>query len=191
MGFGKDWSPNKPVVDEAMKYADAKGVLLVHAAGNDGEDLSVHPNFPTAALNDRSRVRNWIEVGASSWRGADSLATSFSNYGRQQVDIFAPGEDIYSTMPGGGYERQSGTSMAAPVVSGVAALIMAYYPELSAADVKRVILESAARYADRTTVRPGEEDERVAFGTLSATGGIVNAFSALRMAEQLAGTKKR
>jgi subtilisin family serine protease len=190
MSFGKDWSPSKGVVDEAMKYADAKGVLLVHAAGNDGEDLAVHTNFPTAALNDRSRVRNWIEVGASSWRGADSLAASFSNYGRQQVDVFAPGEDIFSTVPGGEYERQSGTSMAAPVVSGVAALIMAYYPELNAADVKRVILESAARYADRTTLRPGEENERVAFGTLSATGAIVNAFSALRLAEQLAATKR-
>jgi subtilisin family serine protease len=190
MSFGKDWSPDKPIVDEAVKYADSKGVLLVHAAGNDGEDLARHTNFPTAALNDRTRARNWIEVGATSWRGADSLAASFSNYGRQQVDVFAPGEDILSTVPGGGYERQSGTSMAAPVVSGVAALIMAYYPELSAADVKRVIMESASRYADRTTVLPGSEDQRVAFGTLSASGAVVNAFSALRLAEQMAGAKR-
>ncbi len=190
MSFGKDWSPNKGIVDEAMRYADAKGVLLVHAAGNDGEDLALHSNFPTPVLNDRSRVRNWIEVGATSWRGADSLAAPFSNYGRQQVDVFAPGEDILSTVPGGGVERQSGTSMAAPVVSGLAALIMAYYPDLSAADVKRVIIESAYRYADRTTRRPGAEAERVSFGTLSASGAIVNAFSALRMAEQLAAGKR-
>jgi subtilisin family serine protease len=189
MSFGKDWSPNKVIVDEAMRYADEKGVLLVHAAGNDGEDLAIHSNFPTATLADRSRVRNWIEVGATSWRGVDSLAASFSNYGRQQVDVFAPGEDILSTVPGGGIERQSGTSMAAPVVSGLAALIMAYYPELSAAEVKRVIIESASRYADRTTLRPGGDDERVSFGTLSASGGIVNAFAALRMAEQLAAGK--
>jgi subtilisin family serine protease len=190
MSFGKDWSPNKGIVDEAMKYADAKGVLLVHAAGNDGEDLAIQSNFPTPVLLDRSRVRNWIEVGATSWRGADSLAASFSNYGRQQVDVFAPGEDILSTVPGDEFERQSGTSMAAPVVSGLAALIMAYYPELSAADVKRVIIESATRYGDRTTLRPGAENERVSFGTLSASGGIVNAHSALRLAEQLAAGKR-
>jgi subtilisin family serine protease len=190
MSFGKDWSPDKGIVDEAMKYADSKGVLLVHAAGNDGEDLALHSNFPTAALRDGNRVRNWIEVGASSWRGVDSLAVSFSNYGRQQVDVFAPGEDILSTIPAGGYERQSGTSMAAPVVSGLAALIMAYYPELSAAEVKRAIVESATKYTNRNTTRPGTDDERVAFGTLSASGGVVNALSALRLAEQLAGSKR-
>ncbi len=189
MSFGKDWSPNKAVVDEAMKYADGKGVLLVHAAGNDGEDLAIHGNFPTAVLNDRSRLGNWIEVGASSWRGVDSLAVGFTNYGRQ-VDVFAPGEDILSTIPGGGYERQSGTSMAAPVVSGLAALIMAYYPELSAADVKRVIIESASKYADHSTLRPGSDEERVSFGTLSASGAVVNAYSAMRMAEQLAASKR-
>jgi subtilisin family serine protease len=190
MSFGKDYSPDKGIVDEAMKYADSKGVLLVHAAGNDGEDLAVHSNFPTAALRDGNRLRNWIEVGATSWRGADSLAASFSNYGRQQVDVFAPGEDILSTVPGGAYERQSGTSMAAPVVSGLAALIMAYYPDLSAADVKRAIIESATRYTNRNTTRPGSDDERVPFGTLSASGGVVNALSALRMAEQLSAGKR-
>jgi subtilisin family serine protease len=190
MSFGKDWSPNKNIVDEAMKYADDKGVLLVHAAGNDGEDLAVKQNFPAPVSKDGARLRNWIEVGATSWRGVDSLAAPFSNYGRQQVDVFAPGEDILSTVPGGEYERQSGTSMAAPVVSGLAALIMAYYPELNAADVKRVILESATKYTNRNTTRPGSDDERVPFGTLSSTGAVINAYSALRRAEEVAAAKR-
>ncbi len=191
MSFGKAWSPDKAAVDAAMAYADSRGVLLVHAAGNDGENLAVSPSYPTAVPTSGNRVGSWIEVGASSWKGADSLAAPFSNYGRVQVDVFAPGVDILSTVPGGGTQRQSGTSMAAPVVSGLAALIMSYYPELSAADVKRVILESSTKLPGRTTLLPGSESaEKVPFETLSATGGIVNAFNALRMAEQAAAAKR-
>jgi subtilisin family serine protease len=194
MSFGKAYSPHKRLVDEAVKYADSRGVLMVHAAGNDGENVDESPSFPTAVFEDGSRARNWIEVGASSWKVADSLVAPFSNYGRQRVDVFAPGVGILSTAPGGGYERQSGTSMAAPVVSGVAALLMAYYPELSAADVKRIILESATRLADRQVLRPNSEGlpgPAVPFGTLSATGGIVNAYEAIRLAEQMSAGRGR
>ncbi len=190
MSFGKAWSPNKPAVDLAAKYADSRNVLIVHAAGNDGEDLSKSPSFPVAKTADGTRVSRWIEVGASSWKGADTLAAAFSNYGREQVDVFAPGEDILSTVPGGKTSRQSGTSMAAPVVSGLAALIMAYYPELNAQEVKDIILQSATKLGDRTTIRPGEDAQKVAFGTLSATGGVVNAYNALRMAEQAVASKR-
>jgi subtilisin family serine protease len=190
MSFGKAWSPSKPAVDDAAKYADSKGVLIVHAAGNDSEDLSKSPSYPVAKTADGARVARWIEVGASSWKGADTIAAAFSNYGREQVDVFAPGEDILSTVPGGGTSRQSGTSMAAPVVSGLAALIMAYYPELNAQEVKDVILQSATKLGDRTTLRPGEDRAKVAFSTLSSTGGIVNAFNALRAAEQAVAAKR-
>lgn len=184
MSFGKGYSPYKGAVDEAVKYADAHGVLMVHAAGNDGDDLSKKPNFPTATYLGGGRARNWIEVGASSWRGADSLAAPFSNYGKSEVDVFAPGVDILSTVPGGGFKRESGTSMAAPVVSGLAALIMAYYPNLTAADVKRIILASAVRHAEQMVVRPGAaESDKVPFGSLSATGAVVNAYAAVKMAE--------
>ncbi|HEX6053395.1 MAG TPA: S8 family serine peptidase, partial [Gemmatimonadaceae bacterium] len=189
MSFGKGFSPEKAVVDEAVKYADSKGVLMVHAAGNDGENLAEKPSFPTPTYLGGGRPNNWIEVGASSWKGLDSLAAPFSNYGKAQVDVFAPGVDILSSVPGGGYERQSGTSMAAPVVAGVAALLMSYYPTLSAADVKRILLESATRYADQTVVRPGEAGGTVRFGELSATGAIVNAYEAVKLAEQMSATK--
>jgi cell wall-associated protease len=191
MSFGKDYSPYKPAVDEAVKYADSKGVLMVHAAGNDGADLGEKENYPTPMLGGGSKAANWIEVGASSWKGGENLAASFSNYGKDQVDVFAPGEDVLSTMPGGEYKREDGTSMAAPVVSGLAALIMAYYPQLTAAEVKQVILQSVTSHADQVVLLPGSgpAPKRVPFGTLSRTGGIVNAFAALRMAEQMAAKK--
>ena len=182
MSFGMGYSPEKSAVDEAVKYADSKGVLLVHAAGNDGENLADKPSFPTPAYAGGGKPNNWLEVGASSWKGLDSLAASFSNYGKAQVDVFAPGVDVLSTVPNGTYERLSGTSMAAPVVTGLAALLMAYHPELRAADVKRIILESATRVSV-TVARPGD-GARVPFASLSVTGGVVNAYEALRMAQQ-------
>jgi subtilisin family serine protease len=191
MSFGKGYSPQKAAVDEAVRYAESKGVLLVHAAGNEGEDLNTSRNFPTPRFLDGSEARTWIEVGASSWEGPERLAASFSNYGKGRVDVFAPGSQILSTVPGGGYERNSGTSMAAPVVSGVAALLMSYFPTLTAQQVKQVILESATRYADQMVVRPGSQGERVRFGDLSSTGGVVNAFAAFQMAERMAGGARR
>src|SRR5690606_29013910 len=120
-----------------------KGVLLVHAAGNDAANLAEEPNYPSPVYEDGGRAQNWIEVGASGWQGAERLAADFSNYGAEQVDVFAPGVDIHTANVRESFQTNSGTSFAAPVVSGIAALIMAYYPELSARDVRRVIIESA------------------------------------------------
>jgi subtilisin family serine protease len=193
MSFGKAYSPFKTAVDEAVKYADSKGVLMVHAAGNDGQDLSKKPSFPTPAYQSGGKPNLWIEVGASSWKGGDSLAASFSNYGQQQVDVFAPGVDILSTVPGNQYEKDSGTSMAAPVVSGLAALIMDYYPNLTASDVRRIILATVNNYSGQMVVRPGPagQAEKVPFGALSITGGIVNAYNALKMAEEVSNGKPK
>jgi subtilisin family serine protease len=193
MSFGKPYSPFKSAVDEAVKYADAHGVLMVHAAGNDGQDLSKKPSFPSTSYLSGGKPNLWIEVGASSWKGGDSLAASFSNYGQQQVDVFAPGVDILSTVPGNQYEKDSGTSMAAPVVSGLAALIMDYYPNLTPSDVRRIILASVNSYSGQMVVRPGPPDQaqQVPFGTLSVTGGIVNAYNALKMAEEMSNGKPK
>ena len=180
MSFGKGYSPRKSLVDDAVRYADEQGVLMVHAAGNDGEDIDPGDNFPTQVFEDGARAMNWIEVGAANWQ-VDSLAATFSNYGQTNVDVFSPGVDILSTVPGSEYEREDGTSMAAPVVSGVAALLMAYFPDLDAADVRRIILESSARYANDMVARPGD-GARIPFGRLSVTGGVVNVYEAVRMA---------
>jgi subtilisin family serine protease len=185
MSFGKAYSPEKAVVDAAVRYADERGVLLIHAAGNDAKDLAAEPNFPNRRYADGGMAVHWIEVGASAWQGIDQLAAPFSNFGAAQVDIFAPGVAILSAAPGNRYEQASGTSFAAPVVSGIAALLMAYYPELTPAQVRQVLLDSAVRFPDQMVVRPGTEDELVRFGELSVTGGIVNALTAVRMAEEL------
>ncbi|HEX8454497.1 MAG TPA: S8 family peptidase [Longimicrobium sp.] len=191
MSFGKGYSPQKRAVDDAVRYAESKGVLLVHAAGNDGENLNEKKNFPTPRFEGGGAARSWIEVGASSWEGPDHLAAPFSNWGKGQVDVFAPGSQILSTIPGGGYERNSGTSMAAPVVSGVAALLMSYFPNLTAMQVKQIILDSSTKYPDQMVVRPGTENERVRFGDLSTTGGIVNVYAAFQMAERMRGPARR
>lgn len=190
MSFGKPYSPYKSAVDDAVKYADEHGVLMVHAAGNDGADLSKGKNFPTPVYLSGARPQLWIEVGASSWKGGDSLAAPFSNFGKGEVDVFAPGVDILSSVPGNQYERDSGTSMAAPVVSGLAALIMDYYPNLTAADVRKIIVSSVSAYRDQPVVRPGG-DGHMPFGALSVTGGIVNAYNAIKMAEEISSGKPK
>ena len=192
MSFGKAYSPFKAVVDEAVKYADAHGVLMVHAAGNDGADLSNGKNFPTPVYLSGGRPVNWIEVGASSWKGGDKLAAQFSNYGHGEVDVFAPGVDILSTVPGNEYERDSGTSMAAPVVTGLAALIMDYYPSLTASEVRTIIVSSVSK-TSQAVIRPGsgKDPQRVPFGSLSMSGGIVNAFNAIKMADEMSRGKAR
>ncbi len=181
MSFGKAFSPDKSLVDDAVRYAESNGVLLIHAAGNDGEDIDVVPSFPTRHYEDGGAARNWIEVGAANW-DAGSLAAPFSNYGAERVDLFAPGVAILSTVPGNDFDRNDGTSMAAPVVTGVAALLMAYFPDLTAADVKEILLASAVRYGDRITSEPGS-GRSVPFGSLSVTGGVVNAYEAVRLAQ--------
>ena len=184
MSFGKGYSPYKRVVDRAVQYADSLGVLMVHAAGNDGENVDTTANYPTRQYEDGGRARHWIEVGASSWKAEDELVAPFSNYGGEAVDVFAPGRAIYSTVPDDKYERNDGTSMAAPMVSGVAALIMAYYPDLTTADVHELILRTATPYVDTMVTRPGDS-EQIPFGQLSRTGGIVNAYAALQRAAEL------
>ncbi|RDC62591.1 S8 family serine peptidase [Adhaeribacter pallidiroseus] len=193
MSFGKKYSSDKEAVDAAMKYAESKGVLLVHAAGNDGEDLDQTPNYPTRKLKNGQTIANWLEIGASSWENSEKFVASFSNYGKQSVDVFAPGVDIYSLKPNQEYNENSGTSMASPVTTGVAALLFSYFPDLTAAQVRDIILKSSVKYATLEVAKPGTtkktEANLVPFGTLSITGGEVNAYQAVKMAEQLTAQK--
>ncbi|WP_410222388.1 S8 family peptidase [Pedobacter sp.] len=239
MSFGKAYKWDKKVVDEAVKYAESKGVLLIHAAGNDNENIDVVENYPTKfydsseakeyaqkhkkpedklfmpliqrdnmqqganhpymrkqdminkepALDSAKfklpRAQNWIEVGASSYKDDDNLKASFSNYGKYTVDVFAPGFKINSTVPGNKYDEFDGTSMAAPVVSGLAALIWSYYPHLTALEIKDIIMKSVTKVNHKIKYK-NEQDEtiRVNFSDLCVSGGIVNAYNALKLAEQ-------
>ena len=188
MSFGKKYSPHKEVVDAAVQYADSMGVLMVHAAGNDGANVDSTDNFPSPYYQNGGQAQRWIEVGASSWKGGKELAAPFSNYGAERVDVFAPGHSIYSTVPENNYDRNDGTSMAAPMVSGLAALMMAHYPSLTATEVRSILLDTAIRHTDQMVMQPDGETT-VRFGTLSDTGAIVNARAALQRAQEMVASK--
>jgi len=183
MSFGKDYSWDKKAVDEAVKFAVSKDVLLVHAAGNDNNDKDSLINYPNKVYADGSgEAATWIEVGASGPKDDETLKASFSSYGKAGVDVFAPGVNINSTVPGSKYEELSGTSMATPVVVGLAALIRSYYPKLTAVQVKEIILKSVTQVDHNVTIRKGKTTKVVPFSALCATGGIVNAYNALKLA---------
>jgi cell wall-associated protease len=184
MSFGKAYSPNKGVVDEAVKYAQSKGVLLIHAAGNDNKDIDVENNFPNDRFLDGGKASNWIEVGALSWKDGKQVVAPFSNYGQMNVDVFAPGVDINSCKSNGGYLDESGTSMAAPVCAGVAAMLKCYFPKLTPEQIKEIIEKSSDKsVAKKKVIKPGEKKKKVRFKTLSATGGIVDLYAAFKLAE--------
>jgi cell wall-associated protease len=191
MSFGKSFSPEKSWVDEAVKYAESKGVLLVHAAGNDAKNIDYEDNFPSRSFdNDTTKpFSNWITVGASG-ASKKELAAPFSNYGKREVDVFAPGVQIYSTIPGGNtYGEKDGTSMASPVVAGLASLILSYFPELTPQQVISIIKSTTLKIDQKITTKPGTEDEEVSLFDLSSTGGVVNAYEALKLAATTKGER--
>lgn len=189
MSFGKSFSPQKQWVDDAVKYAESKGVLLVHAAGNDAKDLDSDYNFPTPKLLDGTRPTNFLTIGASGDPGNGGLVANFSNYGKKEVDVFAPGVNIYSTIPGGNtYGNASGTSMASPVTAGVAAFLLEYFPTLTPQQLK-MVLEKSSVQPDIKATKPGT-DEQVNLSDLSVSGGLINAYDAAKLAQQVTSQQK-
>lgn len=197
MSFGKGFGTHKDIVDAAVKYAESKDVLLVHAAGNSAQDNDNTDNFPNAMYEKKTgflffkkkrKAKNWIEVGALNYKEGEDAVAPFSNYGQTVVDIFAPGMKIYSTMPENEYAQLQGTSMAAPVVAGVAAVIRSVYPALTAEQVKEAIMNSVTKLNHNVKV-PGTKDI-VPFSKLSVSGGVVNLYNALVYASTMKGKKK-
>lgn len=193
--FGKSYSPNKEWVFEAIKYAAEKDVLIVNAAGNDAKNIDVKKTFPNDSKDLKTEfVDNVITIGAMSSDYNENLPADFTNYGKINVDIFAPGVQIYSTVPENEYEYFNGTSMAAPATAGVAALIRSYYPKLSAKQVKHIIMNSGTKI-DLEVIKPGSfsqdnpTGEKVPFSELSVTGRIVNAYNALKIADRMVNGK--
>ncbi len=185
MSFGKGYSPQSQWVYDAIKYAESKDVLLVHAAGNDAADNDKVHNFPNDAKDWKTEFAdNLITVGALSPNYDENLPANFSNYGKLNVDVFAPGVQIYSTIPNNKYEFFNGTSMAAPEVAGIAALIRSYYPKLTASQVKHILMNSGIKI-EKEVLIPGEKGKKAPFADLSVSGRIVNAYNALRMANQM------
>jgi cell wall-associated protease len=174
MSFGKGQSPHKERVWEAYKYAEKKDVLLVHAAGNEGENLNKDLKFPTNYLseNDKPIVSNHMAVGASTNDPSDVKA-DFSNFNKVMVDVFAPGDKIYASVPDNKYRYLQGTSMAAPVVAGAAAVLRAYFPNLTAQQTKEA-LEKTVNKAPKTK----------GFETYSRSGGVIDLYKAAVYAYQ-------
>jgi subtilisin family serine protease len=192
MSFGKSYSPHAQWVYDAIKYAAGKDVLLVHAAGNDSSDIDspLNDNYPTDSPDKKVDIAdNVITIGSSTRHYNKKLVSSFSNYGKINVDIFAPGSEIYSTVPKSEYKFLQGTSMASPEVVGIAALIRSYYPQLSASQVKHIIMNSGTK-ADFDVILPGTKDKLAPFSTLSVSGRVVNAYNAVKMADQMVNGKK-
>jgi subtilisin family serine protease len=181
--FGKDYSTHKEWVWEAIKYAASKDVLIVHASGNDGKDLDLEPNFPNDEVNGKEISNNFLSIGALNKEYGANMVANFSNYGTRNVDIYSPGNEIYSTIPKNKYKYLQGTSMASPNAAGVAALIRSYYPKLTAAQVKQILMDSGTPIT--TEVILGEKKEKRSFTNASKSGRIVNAYNALLMAKQM------
>lgn len=183
--FGKYYSPNKEWVYDAIKYAAKKDVLIIHSAGNEAKDNDTETNYP----NDhdgkgKEFADNLLTIGALNFQLGEKMAAEFSNYGKTNVDVYAPGVEIYATTPNNTFRHLEGTSMASPNAAGVAALIRSYYPKLSASQVKHILMDSGV--AISTSVKVGEEQKETRlFANASKSGKIVNAYNALLLAEKM------
>ena len=179
MSFGKAYSPHQKEVYEAFKYADSKGVLLIHAAGNDAKDIDVEPNYPTSMYSFQTEpLDHFVTIGASTKNKGEEMVASFSNFGAKGVDVFAPGFEIYNTIPQSKYRNLQGTSMAAPMVAGAAAMLKSYFPELSMKEIKEVLYSTSVRY-------PKVDG----FAEKSVTGGVINIYNAAKACKKLAKKK--
>lgn len=179
MSFGKAYSPHQKEVYEAFKYADEKGVLLIHAAGNDAKDIDVEPNYPTSMYNFQTEpLDHFVTIGASTKNKGAEMVASFSNYGAKGVDVFAPGFEIWNSVPQSEYMNLQGTSMAAPMVAGAAAMLKSYYPSLSMKEIKDALYSSSVKY-------PKVEG----FAAKSVTGGVINIYNAAKVCKKLAKKK--
>ncbi len=181
MSFGKAYVNNLAAVEKAIAYAQTKNVLIVHGSGNDGKNNDENINYP----NDFGGKygANWIEVGASSWQSKPKAIAEFSNYGKKEVDVFAPGVAIYSTLPEETYEALDGTSMASPVVAGAAAFLWSYFPSLTAKEIKNIITSTASPLKGRHR-KPGSI-RKTRLKRVSKSGGIINLYEAAKRADEI------
>lgn len=213
MSFGKAYSPHQKEVFAAFEYADSKGVLCIHAAGNNNTDVDVAPNFPNSMYSFQTKkLDHFLTIGSSTKdlkkkvkvpaptekdpekmkkKKLGFLPSSFSNYGQTSVDVFAPGSEIYNSVPQSEYKELQGTSMACPMVAGVAAMLKSYFPEMTMKEIKDVILSSSTSYAETMQVLPGTQVDQVDFATLSVTGGVVNVYSAVKACLKIEKEKKK
>lgn len=191
MSLGKEFSLHKNWMFDALKYAEAHNVLIVHSAGNFAFDVDKKPEYPSDVAFDGTPeiCTNFINVSSTTYKLNEYFVSDFSNYGKENVDLFAPGEEIYTTASGNSYKSDSGTSMSTPMVSGTAALIWSYYPNFTAKQVKQIILDSGTPYNLQVLV-PGTKDKKVPFSELSKSGKVLNVYNAMELAKEMNKRKK-
>jgi cell wall-associated protease len=184
--FGKSYSPNKQWVFDAIKYAEKKDVLFVHASGNDGNDIDLEKNinFPNDSEDNKIEfASNVLTVGALNNVYGQTVVAPFSNYGTINVDVYAPGMEIYASVPNNKYKYEQGTSMASPNAAGVAALVRSYYPKLSAKQVKQILMDSGTSLP--ASVELGENNDKKSAADTSKSGKMINAYNALILADKI------
>lgn len=183
--FGKYYSPHPEWVWDAIKYASDNDVLIVNAAGNEGYNLDTIQVYPNDQKGTDAEIGStFITIGALNYKYGSEMVANFSNFGKSNVDVFAPGVKIWSTTPLNTYEYLQGTSMAAPAVSGVAAMIRSYYPSHSAQQVKQILMDSGLS-SKTPVVLGGEADNTDNFTNISKSGKMVNLYNALIMADKM------
>ncbi|WP_394757901.1 S8 family serine peptidase, partial [Flavobacterium sp.] len=192
MSFGKTSCLHPEWIKEAILYAETHDVIVIAGAGNNSWDNDINTFYPIDydEQTGKEYCSNFIKVGGTTLDGNKYFLLPSTNYGNKTVDIFAPGYFLKTTDPNVGYSYRDGTSMASPIVSGVAALVRSYYPKLTASQVKQIILESGVAY-DLNVQVPGEKDGVLKpFREMSKSGKVVNAYNALLMAAEFSKKKK-
>jgi subtilisin family serine protease len=193
MSFAKEYSINKEWVFEAFKYAEKHNVVIVRAAGNDSYDLgNYNITYPMDNENNGKEVSdNFLLVGSSTYKANENLKANFSSYGKNDVDVFAPGDNLFTAKPFNKYMLDRGTSLSAALISGVAALLFSHYPNLTASQVKHIIMDSGIEYTFPVkTPTKEDKDKMTPFNQLSKSGKVVNAYNALIMADSISKINK-
>ena len=188
LSFVKSVSKEKYLVDSAIKYAEKRNVLIVHAAGNSGENCDSVIHFPNAIFLDGSKASNFVDVGWSRPDYTKDLVAYSSNYGPLNVDLFAPGTDVFSIFPNQSFGIKSGTSMAAALTTLVAALLMSNFPSFSAVQIREILIHSCTKPSFLVT-KPGTTSTLVKFDNLAKSGGILNAYHAVQLAMEMEKSK--
>ncbi|MBG7630454.1 MAG: S8 family serine peptidase [Bacteroidetes bacterium] len=170
-------------VQQALLYAEEQNVLVVKGAGNSETDIDKIITYPNKNTKDHV-LNNFIVVGATGMELNSNFKPVWANYGRKTVDFYAPGESILTTTPFDSYKVDSGSSLSTAITSGVAALLLSYYPDLKVSEIRQILMESATRY-DLDIELDYDSNTTVPFSKLSNSGGVLNAFNAFVLAEKI------
>lgn len=178
----------KKWISEALEYAESKGVFCITPAWEGAQDLAVETYYPNRWMTGKKELTNLMVVCSSDKNGNPSMN---SNYGAKEVDLYAPGMEIYSTYTGDTYQSGTGLGLAAATTVGVAALIKAYYPHLTGTQIRNILLETVTSRKDaeveKGIIVDGKPTQDLfLFGDLCLSGGIINAYQAVVAADKIA-----